>query len=135
MKNAESLLAEADQRDLMDPHTCSEYAETIHSTLKAEEMRNLASAGYMGSQPDINEKMRAILIDWLVEVHLKFKLVPETLYLTVNLIDRYLEKASVMREKLQLVGVTAMLIASKYEEIYAPEVQDFVYITDKAYSK
>ncbi len=89
----------------------------------------------MSWQPDINEKMRAILIDWLVEVHLKFKLVPETLYLTVNLIDRYLEKVDVMREKLQLVGVTAMLIASKYEEIYAPEVQDFVYITDKAYSK
>lgn len=84
----------------------------------------------MDLQGDVNEKMRAILIDWLVEVHLKFKLVPETLYLTVNLIDRYLEKVEVMRDKLQLVGVTAMLIASKYEEIYAPEVQDFVYITD-----
>jgi cyclin B len=79
--------------------------------------------------------MWAILIDWLVEVHLKFKLVPETLYLTVSLIDRYLEKVEVHWEKLQLVGVTAMLIASKYEEIYAPEVQDFVYITDKAYQK
>lgn len=79
--------------------------------------------------------MRAILIDWLVEVHLKFKLVPETLYLTVNLIDRFLEKEVVMREKLQLVGVTAMLIASKVEEIYAPEVQDFVYITDRAYQR
>lgn len=79
--------------------------------------------------------MRSILIDWLVEVHLKFKLVPETLYLTVNLIDWYLSQVSVNREKLQLVGVTAMLIASKYEEIYAPEVQDFVYITDKAYTK
>ena len=89
----------------------------------------------MRTQEDINEKMRAILIDWLVEVHLKFKLVPETLYLTVNLIDRYLQKVNVNREKLQLVGVTAMLIASKYEEIYAPEVQDFVYITDRAYTK
>jgi len=66
--------------------------------------------------------MRGILVDWLVEVHLKFKLVPETLYLTINLIDRYLEKNTVMWEKLQLVGVTAMLLASKYEEIYAPEV-------------
>lgn len=53
--------------------------------------------GYMKQQKDINEKMRAILIDWLVEVHLKFKLVPETLYLTVNLIDRYLEKVQVVR--------------------------------------
>ncbi len=79
--------------------------------------------------------MRAILIDWLVEVHLKFKLVPESLYLTVNLIDRYLELEQVNRQRLQLVGVTAMLIACKYEEIYPPIVKDFVYITDNAYSK
>lgn len=85
-------------------------------------------------QNDINEKMRSILIDWLVEVHVKFKLLPETLFLTVNLIDRYLELKKVMRQKLQLIGVTSMLIASKYEEIYAPEVKDFVYITDKAYT-
>jgi cyclin B len=79
--------------------------------------------------------MRAILIDWLIEVHLKFKLLPETLFLTINLIDRYLEKNIIPRTKLQLVGVTSMLISSKYEEIYAPEVRDFVYITDKAYTK
>ena len=79
--------------------------------------------------------MRSILIDWLIEVHLKFKLVPESLYLTVNLIDKYLEKECVHRSKLQLIGVTAMLIACKYEEIYPPIVKDFVYITDSAYTK
>ena len=89
----------------------------------------------MSKQTDINAKMRAILIDWLVEVHLKFKLMPETLYLTVNLIDRFLEKEQIMRNKLQLVGVTAMFMASKYEEIYAPECRDFVYISDKAYTR
>ena len=88
---------------------------------------------YMETQSDINARMRAILLDWLVEVHLKFKLVPQTLYLTVQLIDRFLELKVVKRQKLQLVGVTAMLIASKYEEIYAPEVRDFEYISDKAY--
>ena len=87
------------------------------------------------TQQDINEKMRSILIDWLVEVHLKFKLVPESLYLTVNIIDRYLEREQVNRSKLQLVGVTAMLIACKYEEIYPPIVKDFVFITDNAYNK
>ena len=51
----------------------------------------------MDKQEDVNEKMRAILVDWLVEVHLKFKLVPESLYLTVNLIDRFLEKEPVNR--------------------------------------
>lgn len=89
----------------------------------------------METQKDVNEKMRAILIDWLVEVHLKFKLMVETLYLTVNLIDRFLEKEPITRNKLQLVGVTAMFIASKYEEIYAPECRDFVYISDKAYTR
>ena len=89
----------------------------------------------MSKQTDINEKMRAILVDWIIEVHLKFKLLPETLFLTVSLIDRYLEQVQIMRTKLQLVGVTAMLIASKYEEIYAPEVRDFVFITDNAYTR
>jgi cyclin B len=79
--------------------------------------------------------MRAILVDWIIEVHLKFKLLPETLFITVNLIDRYLSIINIKRNNLQLVGVTAMFIASKYEEIYAPEVKDFVYITDYAYSK
>ena len=98
-------------------------------------MEKSARYGYMAHQTDINEKMRAILMDWLEEVHVKFKLMPETMFLTQNLIDRFLEKKIVVRSKLQLVGVTAMLIASKYEEIYAPEVRDFVYITDKAYSR
>mmetsp|Transcript_15905 Transcript_15905/g.23710 ORF Transcript_15905/g.23710 Transcript_15905/m.23710 type:complete len:489 (-) Transcript_15905:227-1693(-) len=88
---------------------------------------------YMANQNDVNSKMRAILVDWLVEVHMKFRLVPETLYLCVNIIDRYCKKVQVQRSKLQLVGVTALLIACKYEEIYPPEVRDCVYITDRAY--
>ena len=89
----------------------------------------------MRQQAHINEKMRAILIDWLVEVHLKFRLKTETLYLTFNLIDRFLERVQVSRSKLQLVGVTCLLLASKYEEIYPPDLRDFVYVTDKAYTK
>lgn len=89
----------------------------------------------MKKQSDINERMRAILIDWLVDVHLKFKLLPETLYLTINMIDRYLAKEVITRRKLQLVGIAAMLISSKYEEIYPPEIKDFTYITDRAYTK
>jgi len=79
--------------------------------------------------------MRAILVDWLVDVHLKFKLLSETLFLTVNIIDRFLSNKQVQRAKLQLVGVSAMLISTKYEEIYPPTVKDFVYITDNAYTK
>lgn len=76
----------------------------------------------MNSQPDINSKMRAILIDWLVEVHRKFELMPESLYLTINIVDCYLSMKVVSRRELQLVGIGSMLIACKYEEIWAPEV-------------
>lgn len=79
--------------------------------------------------------MRQVMIDWLIDVHQNFKLLPETLYIAVKLIDRYTELVQVPRSKYQLVGVTAMLIASKYEEIYPPYVKDFVYITDKAFTK
>lgn len=72
----------------------------------------------MKEQKDINEKMRIILIDWLIEVHLKFKLLPETLFLTINFIDRYLQKNQTPRDKLQLIAVSSLLIACKYEEIY-----------------
>jgi hypothetical protein len=95
----------------------------------------LPSAKYMLHQPEVNDKMRAILIDWLIDVHLKFKLLPETMFITVSIIDRFLEKVNVSKSKLQLVGVTALMIASKYEEIYPPEVKDYVYITDRAYNK
>jgi cyclin B len=89
----------------------------------------------MERQPHINEKMRSILTDWLIEARLKFKLVPEMLYLTINPIDRFLEKYEVPRPKLQLVGVTPLLIASKYEDIFPPEIRDIVYICDRAYTK
>ncbi|KAL0366481.1 UNVERIFIED_CONTAM: Cyclin-B2-3 [Sesamum radiatum] len=90
---------------------------------------------YMSQQFDINERMRGILIDWLIEVHYKFELMDETLYLTINLIDRFLAVQSVIRKKLQLVGVTAMLLACKYEEVSVPVVDDLILISDKAYCR
>ena len=85
---------------------------------------------YMGSQPDINAKMRSILVDWLIEVHRKFELMPETLYLTLNIVDRFLSVKAVPRRELQLVGISSMLIASKYEEIWAPEVEFLLFYDD-----
>lgn len=107
----------------------------MYSLFREKEPSTSVRPVYMENQRHINERMRSILVDWLVEVHLKFKLVPETLYLTVNLIDRFLEREEVSRPKLQLVGVTSLLIASKYEEIYPPELRDLVYICDRAYTR
>lgn len=79
--------------------------------------------------------MRATLVDWLVQVHMKFKLLPETLFITVNLIDRFLSvRMGIEKDQIQLLGVSASLIAAKYEEIYPPTVKDFIYITKKAYT-
>mmetsp|Transcript_10312 Transcript_10312/g.25263 ORF Transcript_10312/g.25263 Transcript_10312/m.25263 type:complete len:412 (+) Transcript_10312:73-1308(+) len=124
-----------DALDRENPLAVTEYVNDIFNYWFRVEPDTQVAPNYMLIQTDINDKMRAILIDWLVEVHLKFKLMPETLFLTHNLIDRFLSKKVVTRKNLQLVGVTAMLLASKYEEIWAPEVRDFVYISDKAYTR
>lgn len=129
------LRLDVDAADVHNTLCAPEYINDIMAHLFESEQKKMPSANYMVKQTDINVKMREILVDWLVEVHLKFKLQPETLYLTVNLIDRFLERRAVSRTKLQLVGCTAMLIAAKYEEIYAPEVRDFVYISDQAYTR
>jgi hypothetical protein len=82
----------------------------------------------------MNESVRAILVDWLMNVHTKFKLLPETLYITINLIDRFLSLHIIERTELQLLGVASLLVATKYEEIYPPTVKDLIYITEDAYS-
>ena len=112
-----------------------EYQDDIFKHLYTLENCIKIDFDYMTKQRDINEKMREILLDWLVEVHLKFKMLPETLFITVNIIDRYLALVQVARSQLQLVGISALLIASKYEEIYPPEIKSFVYVTDNAYTK
>mmetsp|Transcript_46037 Transcript_46037/g.68555 ORF Transcript_46037/g.68555 Transcript_46037/m.68555 type:complete len:351 (-) Transcript_46037:359-1411(-) len=124
-----------DERDATDPLCATEYVGEMYEHFRLKETATSVRPVYMENQPHINERMRSILVDWLVEVHLKFKLVPETLYLTINLIDRFLERKEVSRKVLQLVGVTSLLIASKYEEIYPPELRDLVYICDRAYGK
>jgi hypothetical protein len=118
-----------------DPQIVSEYVEEIYDDLLISEKATVINSTYMQGQTDINEKMRSILIDWLVGVHIDFKLVPETLYIAVYIIDKYLELKDTHRSKLQLVGITALFTASKYEEIYPPDISKFVNITDKAYSK
>lgn len=71
----------------------------------------------------------------LTQVHDKFDLMKETLFLTVSLIDRFLSKQTMVRKKLQLVGLVAMLLACKYEEVSVPIVGDLILISDKAYTK
>ncbi|OXU29124.1 hypothetical protein TSAR_013877 [Trichomalopsis sarcophagae] len=112
-----------------------EYRADIYHYFKSVEVMHRPKPGYMKKQPDITYSMRTILVDWLVEVSEEYRLQTETLYLAVSYIDRFLSYMSVVRAKLQLVGTAAMFIAAKYEEIYPPEVGEFVYITDDTYTK
>ena len=117
-----------------DPAQCLDRIDDMYALYYAKEEKYSAKP-YMHRQDDINRKMRAILVDWMVEVHFRFNLHTTTLWLSVNILDRYLMTARVMRAKLQLVGITAILIACKYEEMHPPEVRECVTITDEAYEK
>jgi hypothetical protein len=111
-----------------------DYVQDIIDHFFRIETKTMPNRHYMSRQRDINDQMRAILIDWLVEVHAKFRCVPEVIWLCVNILDRYLETHQVAKSKLQLVGCVAMLVACKYEEIYPHDVPDFVHICDNAYT-
>ncbi|KAL4297067.1 hypothetical protein GQ457_12G026570 [Hibiscus cannabinus] len=125
-------IEDIDGADAGNELAVTEYVDDIYEFYKLSEDEGLVR-DYMDFQLDINAEMRSILFDWLIEVHRKFELTPETLYLTMNIVDRFLSMKVVQREELQLVGISAMLIACKYEEIWAPEVDDFVFISDNAY--
>ncbi|XP_042263318.1 G2/mitotic-specific cyclin-B2-like isoform X1 [Thunnus maccoyii] len=133
---SEALLTvqDVDEQDADMPQLCSEYVKDIYNYLRDLEVQQAVRANYMQGY-EITDRMRALLIDWMVQVHSRFQLLQETLYLTVAILDRFLQVQPVSRRKLQLVGVTAMLVACKYEEMYAPEVGDFAYITDNAFTK
>ncbi|XP_020243903.1 cyclin-A2-1-like isoform X2 [Asparagus officinalis] len=122
--------------DHANPQMCCVYSSDIYSNLHAAELLQRPCSNFMETvQRDITHSMRGILIDWLVEVSDEYKLVPDTLYLTVNIIDRFLSQNYIERQRLQLLGISCMLIASKYEEICAPRIEEFCFITDNTYTK
>ena len=120
----------------LNPQIPYEYLNDIyHSLIEEEKNIPITNSDYIEFQTDINEKMRGILIDWLIEVHNKFGLKEETIFLTVYLIDQYLSKEFTPRSRLQLLGVASLMIACKQEEILVPCVSDLVFVTDNAYTK
>ncbi|XP_021820260.1 putative cyclin-A3-1 [Prunus avium] len=121
-----------------DPQMCGPYARDIYDylhKLEADPDRRPLPDYMTKVQKDITSNMRGILVDWLVEVAEEYKLLSDTLFLTVLYIDRYLSLKALDRKRLQLLGISSMLIASKYEEISPPHVEQFCYITDNTYDK
>jgi len=129
-------VVDIDKKDYENPQLCAEYTQDMYAYLRTVEPLSAVKANHLLGC-SINDKMRAVLVDWLVEVQLQFKLLQETLFSTISIVDRFLavEGLTITRSKLQLVGVAAMFLASKVEEVYAPACSDFVYITDHAYTE
>ena len=124
------------QKVTINPQLVPEYSDEILSYLLENELINVPDYSKLfEKQEKINERTRGILIDWICYVHHKFSLLPETLFLSLNIIDQYTTLAYIDISQYQLVAIAAMLIASKYEEYYAPEIKDFIVVTKGLFSK
>lgn len=124
-----------DAEDFDDPLMVAEYVVEIFDYLKVLEEATMPNPDYMEHQEHLEWHLRGVLVDWLVEVHTRFHLLPETIFLAINIVDRFLSARVVELEKLQLVGVTAMFIASKYEEVLSPHVQNFKHVADDSFTE
>lgn len=129
-----SPIPDPNDPDLLDPVMVSEYSIDIFSYMKELEVRYAPRANYIELQPQLTWDYRSQLIDWLIKVHEKFQLLPETLYLAVNIMDRFLSKKVATLNRFQLVAITALMIACKYEEIFCPTLKDLLYIVDNEYT-
>ncbi|CAI4062428.1 B-type cyclin CLB6 SKDI_07G3570 [Saccharomyces kudriavzevii IFO 1802] len=124
-----------DSLETNDPFMVAEYTDSIFSHLYERETQTLPTHNYLmdaESPYHLKSSMRALLIDWLIEVHEKFQCLPETLFLAINLLDRFLSQNVVKLNKLQLLCITCLFIACKFEEVTLPKVANFAYITDGA---
>ncbi|CDS01193.1 hypothetical protein [Sporisorium scitamineum] len=131
----ELIVMGLDPEEVRDTSMVAEYSNEIFSYMARCERETMANPNYMDFQSEIHWHMRATLVDWLLQVHMRYHMLPETLWIAINVVDRFLSVRVVSLAKLQLVGVTAMFIAAKYEEILAPSVKEFVYMTEGGYSQ
>ncbi|CAG7899729.1 unnamed protein product, partial [Brassica rapa] len=113
----------------------AEYVDDIYQFYWTSEALNPALGYYLSTQTKVSPVTRGILINWLIEVHFKFHLMHETLYLTMNLLDRYLSQVPVQKNEMQLIGLTALLLASKYEDYWHPRIKDLISISAESYTR
>ncbi|CAN8305015.1 unnamed protein product [Cochlearia groenlandica] len=113
----------------------AEYVDDIYQFYWTAEALDPAMGCYLSAQAEVSPVTRGILINWLIEVHLKFDLMHETLYLTMNLLDRYLSQVAIKKNEMQLIGVTALLLASKYEDYWHPRIKDLISISAESYTR
>lgn len=111
----------------------SEYIDEIIAYMRSLELKTAPNANYLATQKELDWGSRTMLVDWMVEIHYKLKLLPETLFIAINSVDRFLSLRVVSLAKLQLVGIAALLISSKFEEVISPSISNFVYLSDNSF--
>lgn len=132
-KQVYGQISRQDRHTTGNVYHVTEFCNEIHQNMLKNEAKWSPDPMYMCRQTKIDETIRSTLVDWLIQTHYNFKLLPETLFLTVNVIDRYLSKHQIQKREVQLVGVAALLMVTKYEEIYPPLLKDFIFISDNTY--
>ncbi|KAG2374356.1 hypothetical protein C9374_010926 [Naegleria lovaniensis] len=124
-----------DKADANDPQSCVEYVKDIHSHLKKIETKYRADPTYLSKQSIMRHKHRFTVVNWMIEMHQKFQLNNATLFLAVNLLDRFLSLQDVPLKSLQLLAATCMFVAAKYEELQYPVSAEIVEISSHVFSK
>ena len=115
---------------------CSNLNAIYQNILANEKVNYLNIKPIFGNHFDINDIHRTILVDWLINVHLYFKLSDECLYLSIKLIDIFLARTTnFTKNKLQLLGICSLQISSKYIEQLHPSINDLSDLCDKCYEK
>ena len=137
-RNISKSLMFTDQLELRDPQMVAELANDIYQNMRKLEANLKVDADYLVKiqvPTEVKDTSRAFLIEWIIDVHRKFRLLPETLYVTVFIIDRFLSLKQIKKSQLHILGVTSLLISTKYEEIYPPELKDLLTVSENKFTK
>jgi hypothetical protein len=121
---------------MRNPQMVSDLAPQIYQHLRDIEKHYMVEPDYLAkSQKEIKDTSRAFLIEWMADVHRKYKLKPETLYLSVNMCDRLMSKMEISKKQLHVIGMTAMMTTAKYEEIYPPTLKDLMECSENKFTR
>ena len=119
----------------LEPIMEAEYSEDIFRYMNRIESRYKPKKEYMDIQPSLDWAYRSAVVEWLVQMHEALDLIPETLFLAVNIMDRYLSKTVITLNKFRLVGISALFIAAKMEELHAPSLEELLDALDGQYAE
>lgn len=135
-RDAKKEMPLSDQLDMRNPQYIAEFAQDVFVSMIEMEKNYLIDNDYLKKiQTEIKDTSRGFLVEWIIDVNRKFRLLSETLYVTISIIDRFLSKVNIKKSQLHMLGVASILIASKYEEIYPPELKDLLAISENKFSK